>query len=48
MPEETREIAHRTEDEDADRALVEHERAEIRGFVKQLSSDDIKSGRWEE
>jgi tellurite resistance protein len=33
-------------DEDVDRTVVEHERAELREFVKGLSSDDIKSGGW--
>lgn len=32
--------------DDADREAVEHERAEIRDFVKGLSPDDIKSGGW--
>src|SRR3954447_1031136 len=31
---------------DADRYVVEHERAELRDFIKGLSADDIKSGRW--
>jgi hypothetical protein len=34
------------DDEDADRKVVEHERAELREFIKGLSSDDIKSGGW--
>ncbi|MFF3948025.1 hypothetical protein ACFYYN_24765 [Streptomyces sp. NPDC001902] len=33
-------------DDDADREAVEHEREEIREFVKGLSADDIKSGSW--
>ncbi|MFJ9966141.1 hypothetical protein [Streptomyces avermitilis] len=33
-------------DDDADRKVVEQERAEIREFIKGLSSDDIKSGNW--
>jgi tellurite resistance protein len=33
-------------DDDADREVVEHERAELREFIKGLSSDDIKSGGW--
>jgi len=33
-------------DDDADRKVVEHERAELREFVKGLSPDDIKSGGW--
>ena len=33
-------------DEDADREFVEHERAELRDFVKGLSPDDVKSGSW--
>jgi tellurite resistance protein len=33
-------------DADADRETVEHERAELREFVKGLSPDDIKSGGW--
>jgi tellurite resistance protein len=33
-------------DDDADREVVEHERDEIREFVKGLSADDIKSGSW--
>ena len=32
--------------DDADRKIVEHERAELREFIKGLSSDDIKSGGW--
>jgi hypothetical protein len=31
---------------DADRESVEHERAELREFVKGLSPDDVKSGNW--
>lgn len=34
------------DDDDADREAVEHERDEIREFVKGLSPDDIKSGGW--
>lgn len=34
------------DDEDGDRAVVEHERTELREFVKGLSTDDIKSGGW--
>ena len=34
------------EDDAADRKAVEHERAELREFVKGLSPDDIKSGGW--
>lgn len=33
-------------DDDADRKVVEHERAELREFIKGLSPDDIKSGGW--
>ncbi|MFJ8753196.1 TerD family protein [Streptomyces sp. NPDC102441] len=33
-------------DDDADRERVEHERSELRDFVKGLSPDDIKSGGW--
>jgi hypothetical protein len=33
-------------DGDADREAVEHERAELREFIKELSADDIKSGDW--
>jgi hypothetical protein len=33
-------------DDDADREVVEHERAELREFIKDLSADDIKSGGW--
>jgi hypothetical protein len=33
-------------DDDADRRVIEQERAEIREFIKGLSSDDIKSGGW--
>ncbi|MER7491687.1 hypothetical protein ABT033_03395 [Streptomyces pharetrae] len=33
-------------DEAADRKVVEQEQAEIKGFVKGLSADDIKSGNW--
>ncbi|MFF2788980.1 hypothetical protein ACFVT6_19835 [Streptomyces sp. NPDC058049] len=32
--------------DDADREAVEHERAELRDFIKGLSADDIKSGGW--
>lgn len=32
--------------DDADRDSVEHERAELREFVKGLSPDDVKSGTW--
>ncbi|MFF4426415.1 hypothetical protein ACFY04_37650 [Streptomyces sp. NPDC001549] len=32
--------------DDADREAVEHERAELREFIKGLSADDIKSGGW--
>ena len=32
--------------DDADREAVEHERAELREFIKDLSMDDIKSGGW--
>jgi transcriptional regulator with XRE-family HTH domain len=31
---------------DADREAVEHERAELRDFITELSADDIKSGDW--
>jgi hypothetical protein len=31
---------------DADREAIEHERAELRDFIKGLSADDIKSGDW--
>jgi hypothetical protein len=34
------------DDDDADRNVVEHERAELREFVKGLSPDDIKGGAW--
>ncbi|MFF9395290.1 hypothetical protein [Streptomyces griseoluteus] len=33
-------------DDAADRKVVEQEQDEIRGFVKGLSADDIKSGNW--
>ncbi|MGW8872194.1 tellurite resistance TerB family protein [Streptomyces mirabilis] len=33
-------------DDDADRKVVEQERAELKQFVKGLSADDIKSGNW--
>ncbi|MFD5633664.1 hypothetical protein ACFWJM_05900 [Streptomyces sp. NPDC127077] len=33
-------------DDEADREAVEHEREEIREFIKGLSPDDIKSGNW--
>ncbi|MBK6017180.1 hypothetical protein [Streptomyces sp. MBT53] len=33
-------------DDDADRKVVEDERAELREFIKELSADDIKSGNW--
>jgi hypothetical protein len=32
--------------DDADRKVVENERAELRDFIKGLSPDDIKSGGW--
>ncbi|KNE84214.1 MULTISPECIES: hypothetical protein [Streptomyces] len=32
--------------DDADRKVVEQERAELRQFIKGLSADDIKSGGW--
>ncbi|MEV4808703.1 hypothetical protein [Micromonospora avicenniae] len=32
--------------DDADREVVEHERTEVREFIKGLSPDDIKSGGW--
>jgi hypothetical protein len=32
--------------DNADREAVEHERAELREFIKELSADDIKSGDW--
>ncbi|WP_329016992.1 MULTISPECIES: hypothetical protein [unclassified Streptomyces] len=32
--------------DDADREVVEQERAELKAFVKKLSADDIKSGNW--
>ncbi|MFR9757448.1 hypothetical protein [Streptomyces sp. TR06-5] len=35
-----------TDGDDANREVVEHERAEIREFIKGLSADDIKSGAW--
>ena len=34
------------EDDAAARKVVEHERAELRKFVRELSPDDIKSGGW--
>lgn len=34
------------DDNDADRKVVENERAELRDFIKGLSPDDIKSGGW--
>jgi len=34
------------DDDDADRKVVEHERAELREFIEGLSPDDIKSGGW--
>ncbi|WP_240496194.1 hypothetical protein [Streptomyces torulosus] len=33
-------------DDDADRKVVEQERAELKQFIKGLSTDDIKSGNW--
>ncbi|WP_327190774.1 hypothetical protein [Streptomyces xinghaiensis] len=33
-------------DDEADRRVVEQERAELREFIKGLSADDIKSGGW--
>src|SRR5690242_10265571 len=33
-------------DDAADRESVEHERTELRDFVKGLSPDDVKSGNW--
>ena len=32
--------------EDADREMVENEQSDLRGFVKDLTGDDIKSGNW--
>jgi hypothetical protein len=47
VSDESREPIGLAEDDDSiNRAHVEHEQAEIRGFVKQLSGDDIKSGAW--
>ena len=34
------------DDADGDRKVVEHERAELREFIKGLSPHDIKSGGW--
>jgi len=34
------------DDDDADRKVVEHERAKLREFIKGLSPDEIKSGGW--
>lgn len=34
------------DDDEASKEVVEHERAEIREFVKTLSGDDIRSGNW--
>jgi hypothetical protein len=39
-------VAAGGDDDDAERKVVEHERAELREFVKGLSPDDIKSGGW--
>ncbi|WP_406431229.1 hypothetical protein [Streptomyces sp. NBC_01589] len=33
-------------DDEADRRVVEQERAELKTFIKGLSTDDIKSGNW--
>ena len=33
-------------DDDADRQVVEQERAALKELVKGLSADDIKSGNW--
>ncbi|WP_425245595.1 hypothetical protein [Streptomyces sp. NEAU-NA10] len=33
-------------DDEADRKVVEQERAELKKFIKGLSADDIKSGNW--
>jgi tellurite resistance protein len=47
VSEESCELARLAEcDDGVDRTHVEREQAEIRKFVKQLSGDDIKSGRW--
>jgi tellurite resistance protein len=35
-----------SDEDDADRKVVDHERAELRKFVEGLSPDDIKSGGW--
>jgi hypothetical protein len=46
MTEAPTEAAKAGADDDADRKVVEQERAEIREFIKGLSADDIKSGGW--
>ncbi len=39
-------VGARGDDDEADRKVVEHERAKLREFIKGLSPDDIKSGGW--
>jgi hypothetical protein len=46
MPEAPIDAVDAGGDDDADRKVVEHERAELQKFVKGLSPDDIKSGGW--
>ncbi len=46
MTEATIDAADADSNDDADREVVEHERAKLREFIKGLSPDDIKSGGW--
>ncbi|MBT2515578.1 hypothetical protein [Arthrobacter sp. ISL-30] len=46
MPEAPLDAAGADDANDADKQVVENERAELRKFVAGLSPDDIKSGRW--
>ncbi|MFG3198506.1 hypothetical protein ACGFYT_20515 [Streptomyces sp. NPDC048208] len=46
MIEDPTDTAGTDADDDADRKVVEQERAELKAFVKGLSADDIKSGNW--
>ncbi|MFD7761186.1 hypothetical protein [Streptomyces microflavus] len=39
-------IDNAADGDDADRSVVENERAEIQAFIKGLSADDIQSGNW--
>jgi hypothetical protein len=46
MTKDPTDAANAGADDNADRKVVEQERAEIREFIKGLSADDIKSGGW--